>query len=94
MVGEYPSDLTETSPLNIGLGRGRLIPTTSWDAVWHGVVQWMGVTSPEDMNICLPNLNNAVNKVFPPFTQGDLFTASSLRTLESKDGGGMLRGAP
>ena len=94
MVGEYPSDLTETSPLNIGLGRGRLIPTTSWDAVWHGVVQWMGVTSPEDMNICLPNLNNTVNKVFPPFTQGDLFTASSLRTLKSKDGGGMLRGAP
>jgi len=41
ILGAYPSDLTEKGDLM--LGRGRLIPTTSWDAVWSGVAQWFDV---------------------------------------------------
>ena len=53
VLGEYPNDLSETSPLNIG--RGRIIPTTSWDCVWNAVAQWMGV-HPRNINEVLPNL--------------------------------------
>jgi uncharacterized protein (DUF1501 family) len=66
--GQYPSDLTDNSELNIG--RGRLIPTTSLDAMWHGVAQWMGVEEAR-MDEVLPNRGN-----FPAgsmFNSGDLF---------------------
>jgi hypothetical protein len=53
ILGEYPSDITASSPLNIG--RGCIIPTTSWDSVWNGVVEWMGVHSEADLDYCLPN---------------------------------------
>jgi uncharacterized protein (DUF1501 family) len=68
ILGQYPSDLTDNSDLNIG--RGRLIPTTSLDAMWHGVAQWMGVEEAR-MDEVLPNRGN-----FPAgsmFTSGDLF---------------------
>jgi cullin-associated NEDD8-dissociated protein 1 len=67
-LGEYPDDLTDTGPLNIG--RGRLIPTTSWEAVWNAVARWFGVTN-ELMSDVLPNLAN-----FPAdeiFDENDLF---------------------
>jgi uncharacterized protein (DUF1501 family) len=66
--GQYPSDLTDNAELNIG--RGRMIPTTSLDAMWHGVAQWMGVEEAR-MDEVLPNRGN-----FPAgsmFTSGDLF---------------------
>lgn len=54
--GQYPDDLTDAGELN--LGRGRLMPTTSWDCVWNGVSQWMGATTDEQLDYCLPNRNN------------------------------------
>ena len=34
------------------------MPTTSWDCVWNGVSQWMGATTDEQLDYCLPNRNN------------------------------------
>jgi uncharacterized protein (DUF1501 family) len=42
--GYYPTDLvSETSELEVGRGRGVLIPTTPWEGMWYGVTQWMDV---------------------------------------------------
>ena len=40
MFREYPDNLTETWPLN--LGRGRFIPI-SWDEIYNGVAIWAGL---------------------------------------------------
>jgi len=62
----YPSDLSDDS--DVSIGRGRLIPTTSWEAVWNGVGEWFGVNS-TDMNTVLPQKGN-----FPSlFSAADLF---------------------
>ena len=53
ILGEYPSDLTSKGPYNIG--RGRMIPTTSWDAVWHGVAEWFGIKDDAGLDKVLPN---------------------------------------
>ena len=66
--GHFPPRLDEESPLNVRRG-GRLIPQTSWEAVWHGLADWFGV-SPDQMDAVLPNLKN-----FPP---KDLLTRKQL----------------
>ena len=68
ILGEYPDDLTTAGPLN--LGRGRLIPTTSWDAIYNAVAQWAGVTDETDLDKVLPNRN----KFSTLYTRDDLFT--------------------
>ena len=65
--GTFPDDLSDVSPL--GVGRGRQIPTTSWDHIWNGVFQWFGLTENEDLDYALPN-RNAFNDLF---TRNDLF---------------------
>jgi uncharacterized protein (DUF1501 family) len=62
ILGKYPDDLTEAGPQNIG--RGRLVPTTSWDAVWNAVARWFGVEEAR-MDTVLPNRKN--------FPKEDLF---------------------
>ena len=47
--GEYPKSFNEYDPTNIG--RGRLIPTTSWDALFYGLTQWMGITVQDDIDV-------------------------------------------
>ena len=59
ILGEYPDNLTDEGPLT--LGRGRMIPSTPWDAVFKGIAGWLGVPN-ENMNYVLPNLGN-----FPTF---------------------------
>jgi uncharacterized protein (DUF1501 family) len=66
--GEYPDDLTADGPQNIG--RGRLIPTTSLDAMWNGVSEWMGVDN-DGLEKVLPNRGNF--PVDDMFSGGDLF---------------------
>lgn len=56
VLGEYPQGFTESDPTNDG--RGRLIPTTSWDAIWNGVAQWYGISSEDDLDYVLPNRGN------------------------------------
>ena len=70
ILGEYPTDLSINSPLNIG--RGRLIPTTPFEAVWNGVSEWLGVDTDKDLDKVLPN-----RKSFPGrlFDENDLYEA-------------------
>lgn len=55
IFGEYPDNLKADGPLNIG--RGRLIPTTSWDAIFNAVAEWAGITAENDLTNVLPNRN-------------------------------------
>ena len=61
--GDYPADITESSLLN--LGRGRIIPTMSWESILNPIFTWMGVGSDEDLNYCLPNRLNTGAKLLP-----------------------------
>ena len=60
ILGEYPSDFTENGAFNID-PRGRLIPTTSWDAIMNAVAEWVGVTDSDDLTRVLPNRNKFSN---------------------------------
>ena len=66
--GQYPHDLTDDGPFSVK-SSGRLLPTTSWEAIWHGVAEWFGVT-PEEMDAVLPNKQN--------FPQSHMFTKDQL----------------
>jgi uncharacterized protein (DUF1501 family) len=75
ILGKYPSDLTDKGSLNIG--RGRFIPTTSWDAFWNGVALWMGVTTQSELDYCLPNRNSTTGGIFSAlFTDSALFKSA------------------
>lgn len=54
--GSYPDSFNEDGPLNVG--RGRLIPTLSWDSVFNGIAQWMGVEDENELNSVLPSRGN------------------------------------
>jgi len=78
ILGKYPDDITPTSNLDDGSGRGRFIPSTSNDAIWNSIIQWYGVTDETDLDTCLPNRYNTVNPVeggidSPLFTLEDMF---------------------
>ena len=60
MLGEYPDDLTANGPTN--LGRGRILPTTSWDEIWNGIALWFGVEQ-RRMDLVLPNKGNFADKL-------------------------------
>jgi uncharacterized protein (DUF1501 family) len=68
IVGTYPEELKEGSPLNIG--RGRLIPTTPWEAVFKPLAEWAGVEE-ADIDYVLPNIGNFHD--FDFFNTTDLF---------------------
>jgi len=68
IVGSYPDNLTDDGDLS--LGRGRMIPTTSWDAVFLPLAEWVGVKSSELDWIC-PNRDNFPASHF--MNAGDLF---------------------
>ena len=55
ILGKFPDDLTDDGELNIG--RGRLIPTTSWEVIWQPIASWFGIED-DEMSFVLPNLEN------------------------------------
>lgn len=67
ILGQYPENLGPEGDLNVG--RGRLIPTLSWEAMWNGVVEWFGV-EPSQMSYVLPNVHK--------FSDSEKFTKSEL----------------
>jgi len=67
ILGKYPDSFD--GDLDAG-GRGRIIPTTPWDAVWNGIAQWMGVNDETLLREILPNAKWDDSK----FTKEDLFT--------------------
>jgi uncharacterized protein (DUF1501 family) len=71
IVGKYPS-IRENAPLNIG--RGRMIPTTSWEAVFLPIAKWAGVNDADFDYIC-PNRNSFPAKHFT--ATSDLFDLST-----------------
>lgn len=72
ILGQYPTDMTIKSFWNIG--RGRMMPSTSWDVVWNAISEWMGVETEEEMLHVLPNLHNTHGGEFtPPIPASDLF---------------------
>ena len=54
ILGAYPSTLTESDANPLNIGRGRLIPTTPWEAMWNGLGEWFGVSA-DEMDVVLPN---------------------------------------
>jgi len=62
ILGQYPTDLTVDGPVNIG--RGRLIPTTSWESIWSSVVEWMGLETTAELDYCLPNREKTGSKLY------------------------------
>ena len=55
MFGKYPSSLTDDGEYSIG--RGRVIPSSPWEAMWRPIAQWFGVLGAQ-MNEVLPNAAN------------------------------------
>jgi len=76
ILGQYPSDISEDSPLN--LGRGRMMPTMGWESVWAGVATWFGL-SDEALEEALPfskylDSTGTVSDKF--YSEDDLFVTS------------------
>ena len=67
VLGAFPERLDEDHS-DVNIGRGRVIPTTPFDAMWHGVMQWMGV---RNMAAVLPNAQNFPRNVL--FSQHDIY---------------------
>jgi len=72
ILGEYPQSFEDTDATNIG--RGRLLPTTSWDAMWYGIAQWFGIHNATDLKYVLPNNGNFGCNLF---TDKDLYTTGN-----------------
>jgi uncharacterized protein (DUF1501 family)/uncharacterized protein (DUF1800 family) len=77
--GRYPDNITADSPLN--LGRGRIMPTTSWDSIWNSVSEWMGAETEEELDYCLPNRKATAGSAEDIFTgifkKDDLFSTEA-----------------
>jgi len=72
IVGKYPSDISPDGPMNVG--RGRLIPDLSWDSIWNGVHQWMGLETAEELDYALPNRHSSTAGGSQPLlTLNDLY---------------------
>jgi len=71
ILGNYPEDITDGARLR--LSRGRVVPETSWDHIWNGIAQWMGVEDTELDRVC-PNRD----KFNDLFDEEDLFVPASL----------------
>lgn len=62
ILGQYPSDITDDGPNSVG--RGRLIPTLSWESILNPIAEWMGVETQAELNYCLPNRIQTGTKLF------------------------------
>lgn len=72
IFGEYPADITGQGALNVG--RGRLIPTLSWESMFNGVAEWLGVETSEELDYCMPNRLNTGTTLF---SKSELFHPES-----------------
>jgi uncharacterized protein (DUF1501 family) len=62
ILGEYPNDITDDGPISVG--RGRLLPTLSWESVLNPIAEWMGLETDAELNYCLPNRIRTGTKLF------------------------------
>ena len=77
IFGSYPHKLKEDES-DVNFGRGRVLPTTSWEGVWLGLAQWMGVPS-SDMDRVLPNLKNFPERML--LNQSALFDVNMVEEI-------------
>jgi len=65
-LGAYPDDLSQDGSRIVG--RGRVIPTTSYEAMWYPVAQWMadGQLSTDDTTAIFPNIVNTGSIIYEP----------------------------
>ena len=66
IVGTYPENLTDDGDSSVG--RGRMIPTTSWDAVFLPLAEWAGVGATDLDGIC-PNRGAFPDSHFTPASE-------------------------
>jgi len=90
VLGQYPSDFVVGDTESIALSRGRMIPTTPWDAMWLGTAEWFGIpANSAAMDKVLP-----MHKNFPEsllYNETVLFnTASSSTPAFSQEGGSLF----
>ena len=71
ILGDFPDHLGPEGSLNVG--RGRLIPTLSWESMWNGVVEWFGVEQ-NQKDYVLPNWSKFY-QAGKTFSSTDLFDA-------------------
>ena len=84
VLGLYPSDFEQGDDAGLVLNRGRMIPTTPWDAMWKGTAEWFGIPAAgPEMDKVLP-----IHKNFPQemlYNQTMLFNLpSSISSSSSK----------
>ena len=68
MVGTFPERLAE-GVSDVNLGRGRILPTKPWEALWSGVTEWFGLGVSDRADV-LPLARN--------WPEQDLFNKSHL----------------
>jgi len=81
VLGRYPSDFEQGDEAGIVLNRGRIIPSTPWDATWKGTAEWFGIpaTGPE-MDKVLPMHNNFPQEML--YNKTVLFSSPSSTSLQ------------
>ena len=67
VLGRYPSDITRGGDLDVG--RGRMLPSSSWETLWNGLTEWLGVEEGKIDGV-LPNRKN--------FPRSQLFSAAQM----------------
>jgi len=70
VLGTYPSSMRADSEFAYNGNNGRMIPTTSWEATWKPIAQWLGVDE-ASMAAVIPQVTH-----FPPeqiFSQDQVF---------------------
>merc|ERR1711982_305797 len=83
VLGLYPSDFEQGDDAGLVLSRGRMIPTTPWDAMWKGTAEWFGIPAAgPEMDKVLP-----MHKNFP---QEMLYNQTMLFNLPSSISSPML----
>ena len=81
--GTYPDELSpEGSQI---LGRGRIIPTTPWDAPFKGIASWLGVEEVDLPKVCVNCQNFPSSSLF---SADDLFDGVSSATSNYNNNSG------
>jgi len=57
VLGAFPSTFAESDD-GLVLSKGRMIPTTPWEGLWHAIGEWVGVGAAELNDAILPNSAN------------------------------------
>lgn len=81
-MGKYPSEFVEGDAEGIMLSRGRMVPTTPWDAVWKATAEWFGIpANGPEMDKVLPMHKNFPSEMI--YDKEDLFDGFGMNGEES-----------